>query len=87
MIMSTGLPRGGKDIYNYMYGKFNMSISPRRDPMESGIRTNVPIKSWQIIREEIENLRESSGYILQKLGASRLCWREPISTSVSAKNN
>jgi TRAP-type mannitol/chloroaromatic compound transport system substrate-binding protein len=65
---------GGRDIYNYMYGKFNMVyIMHFVTPMESGIRTNVPIKSLADYKgKKLRMSGKAQGSILKKLGASQV---------------
>ena len=65
---------GGRDIYNYMYGKYNMVyIMHFVTPMESGIRTNVPIKSLADYKgKKLRMSGKAQGYMLQKLGASQV---------------
>jgi TRAP-type mannitol/chloroaromatic compound transport system substrate-binding protein len=65
---------GGKDIYNYCYGKFNMVYFTHGvTPMESGIRTNVPIKSLADYKgKKLRMSGMAQGYILKKIGASQV---------------
>jgi TRAP-type mannitol/chloroaromatic compound transport system substrate-binding protein len=65
---------GGRDIYNYIYGKFNMVYFTHCvTPMESGIRTNVPIKSLADYKgKKLRMSGQAQGYILKKLGASQV---------------
>ena len=65
---------GGKDIYNYMYGKFNMLYFPHSvTPMESGIRTLVPIKTLADYKgKKLRMSGKAQGHILKKLGASQV---------------
>jgi TRAP-type mannitol/chloroaromatic compound transport system substrate-binding protein len=65
---------GGHDLYNYMYGKYNMlyfitSVAP----MGSGIRSRQPIRTLADFRgKKLRMSGKAQGYILQKLGAAQL---------------
>ncbi|MGB9699667.1 MAG: TRAP transporter substrate-binding protein [Thermodesulfobacteriota bacterium] len=65
---------GGRDIYNYMYGKYNMVYFMHCvTPMESGVRSNVPIKSLADYKgKKIRMSGKAQGHILKKLGASQV---------------
>jgi TRAP-type mannitol/chloroaromatic compound transport system substrate-binding protein len=65
---------GGKDIYNYLYGKFNMLYFTHSvTPMESGIRTLVPIKTLADYKgKKLRMSGKAQGHILRKLGASQV---------------
>jgi TRAP-type mannitol/chloroaromatic compound transport system substrate-binding protein len=65
---------GGKDEYNYLYGKFNMIYFAHVcTPMESGIRSNVPIKSLAEFKgKKLRMAGKCAGYILQKIGAAQI---------------
>ncbi len=65
---------GGRAIYNEMYGKFNMVyFMTAVTPMESGIRTNVPIKSLADYKgKKLRMSGKAQGYMLKKLGASQV---------------
>ncbi len=65
---------GGRDIYNYMYGKYNMVYFTHVvTPMESGIRANVPIKSLADYKgKKLRMSGKAQGYMLKKLGASQV---------------
>ena len=64
---------GGKDLYNYMFGKFGMVyFLDCVTQMESGLRTNVPIKSLADFKgKKLRMAGKAAGYILQKLGAAQ----------------
>ncbi|HSR12015.1 MAG TPA: TRAP transporter substrate-binding protein DctP [Thermodesulfobacteriota bacterium] len=65
---------GGKALYNEMYGKFNMvSFMHASTPMESGIRTVVPIKSLADYKgKKLRISGKAPGHMLKKLGASQV---------------
>ncbi|MBW2559042.1 MAG: TRAP transporter substrate-binding protein DctP [Deltaproteobacteria bacterium] len=65
---------GGKDMYNYLFGKFNMVYFGNMClPSESGIRSNVPIKSLADFKgKKLRMAGKCAGYILQKLGAAQM---------------
>jgi TRAP-type mannitol/chloroaromatic compound transport system substrate-binding protein len=65
---------GGKDIYNWLYGKYNMVYFTHGvTPMESGIRTNVPIKTLADYKgKKLRMSGKAQGHILKKLGASQV---------------
>ena len=65
---------GGKKVVNELFGKYNMlyfmtSVSP----MESGIRSNIPIKTLADYKgKKLRMSGKAQGYILQKLGAAQV---------------
>ena len=65
---------GGKEIFNYMFGKYNMiyfltSVSA----MESGIRSNIPIKTLADYKgKKLRMSGKAQGHILKKLGAAQV---------------
>jgi len=61
---------GGRAIYNEMYGKFNMVYFMHCvTPMESGIRTNTPIKSLADYKgKKLRMSGKAQGYMLKKTG-------------------
>jgi TRAP-type mannitol/chloroaromatic compound transport system substrate-binding protein len=65
---------GGKQIFDDLFGKYNMmyfltSVSP----MESGIRTRVPIKTLADYKgKKLRMSGKAQGHILQKLGAAQV---------------
>ena len=65
---------GGKAIYNEMYGKFNMIYFTHSvTPMESGIRTLMPIKTLADYKgKKLRMSGKAQGHILKKLGASQV---------------
>lgn len=65
---------GGKEIYNWLYGKSNMVYFLNVvTPMESGMRTNVPIKTLADFKgKKLRMAGKAAGYILQKLGAAQM---------------
>lgn len=65
---------GGKDIYNWLYGKYNMLyFAYCVTPMESGIRSVVPIKSLADYKgKKLRMSGKAQGHILRKLGASQV---------------
>jgi TRAP-type mannitol/chloroaromatic compound transport system substrate-binding protein len=65
---------GGKDIYDFMYGKYGMIYRTHCvTPMESGIRANVPIKTLADYKgKKLRMSGKAQGHILQKLGASQV---------------
>ena len=65
---------GGKDIFNWLYGKHNMLYFPHCvTPMESGIRTTVPIKTLADYKgKKLRMSGKAQGHILKKLGASQV---------------
>ncbi len=65
---------GGKDIFNWLYGKYNLVYFPHSvTPMESGIRTRVPIKTLADYKgKKLRMSGKAQGHILRKLGASQV---------------
>jgi len=65
---------GGRDIFNWLYGKYNtLYFTHCVTPMESGIRTNVPIKSLADYKgKKLRMSGKAQGHILKKLGASQV---------------
>ncbi len=65
------LKYGGHDIYNYLYGKYNMVFVIRGcNPVASCIRSIKPIKSLADFKgKKIRMAGRAQGYILQKAGA------------------
>jgi TRAP-type mannitol/chloroaromatic compound transport system substrate-binding protein len=65
---------GGHDIYNYMYGKFNMIYFVTGvTSMASGIRSRGPIRSLADLRgKKIRMGGRAQGYVLQKAGAAQV---------------
>jgi TRAP-type mannitol/chloroaromatic compound transport system substrate-binding protein len=65
---------GGHDLYNYMYGKYNMLyLITAVAPMGSGIRSRQPIKTLADFKgKKLRMSGKAQGYILQKLGAAQL---------------
>jgi TRAP-type mannitol/chloroaromatic compound transport system substrate-binding protein len=61
----------GRDIFNYMYGKYNMLYFINGvTPVGSGIRSRMPIKSLADLKgKKIRMAGKAAGYILQKAGA------------------
>lgn len=63
---------GGKELYNYIYGKYNMvyfmhSVSP----MESGVRSRVPIKKladYKGLKTRVSG--KGPGYVMSKVGVA-----------------
>jgi TRAP-type mannitol/chloroaromatic compound transport system substrate-binding protein len=61
---------GGKEMYDFLYGKFNMVYFVHSvTPMESGIRSNVPIKTF----EDHKGIKcrvsgKGPGYVFHKIG-------------------
>ena len=61
---------GGKELYNAVYGKYNMiyfmhSVSP----MESGVRSRVPIKSLAEYKGKKTRVSgKAAGYVMSKVG-------------------
>ena len=62
---------GGRDMYNYIYGKYNMVFVPHGcNPVASCIRSPKPIKSLADLKgKKIRMAGRPQGYILQKAGA------------------
>jgi TRAP-type mannitol/chloroaromatic compound transport system substrate-binding protein len=62
---------GGQDIFNYMYGKYNMIYFINGiTPVGSGIRSRMPIRSLADLKgKKIRMSGKAAGYILQKAGA------------------
>jgi TRAP-type mannitol/chloroaromatic compound transport system substrate-binding protein len=65
---------GGRDLYNYMYGKYNMLyLITSVAPMGSGIRSRQPIRTLADFRgKKLRMSGKAQGYVLQKLGAAQL---------------
>lgn len=65
---------GGKDIYTWLYGKYNMVyFMTSVVPAESGIRSNVPIKTLADYKgKKLRMAGKAQGYILKKLGAAQV---------------
>jgi TRAP-type mannitol/chloroaromatic compound transport system substrate-binding protein len=61
----------GRDIFNYLYGKYNMIYFINGiTPVGSGIRSRIPIRSLADIKgKKIRMSGKAAGYILQKAGA------------------
>jgi TRAP-type mannitol/chloroaromatic compound transport system substrate-binding protein len=62
---------GGQEIYNYMYGKYNMVyFLSQNASVGSGIRTVKPIKTLADFKgKKLRMAGKAQAYILQKLGA------------------
>ncbi|OGP91288.1 MAG: hypothetical protein A2031_02670 [Deltaproteobacteria bacterium RBG_19FT_COMBO_43_11] len=65
---------GGHDIYNYMYGKYNMIYFVTGvTSIASGIRSRVPIRSLADLKgKKIRMAGRAQGYVLQKAGAAQI---------------
>jgi TRAP-type mannitol/chloroaromatic compound transport system substrate-binding protein len=65
---------GGRDLYNYLYGKYNMLYFPTSvAPMGSGIRSRTAIRSLSEFRgKKLRMAGKTQGAILQKLGAAQV---------------
>ncbi len=65
---------GGRDIFNYMYGKYNMIYFINGiTPVGSGIRSRMPIRSLADLKgKKIRMAGKAAGYILQKVGAAQV---------------
>jgi len=63
---------GGREIYNYMYGKYNMIYFVTGvSPMASGIRSRTPIRSLADLKgKKIRISGRAAGYVIQKAGAT-----------------
>ncbi len=63
---------GGHEIYNYMYGKYNMIyFITGVTSIASGIRSRVPIRSLADLKgKKIRISGRASGYVMQKAGAT-----------------
>lgn len=63
---------GGKEMYDFMYGKYNMVyFLHSASPMESGIRSNRPIKTLadhKGLKTRVSG--KGPGYVMQKLGVA-----------------
>jgi len=70
-IINWYLHGGGRDIFNYMYGKYNMIYFINGiTPIGSGIRSRMPIRSLADLKgKKIRMSGKAAGYILQKAGA------------------
>ncbi len=78
---------GGQDIYNYMYGKFNLIyFLTQPASIGSGIRTRVPIRSLADFKgKKLRMGGKAQAYILQKLGAVQIMMSaDEIGTALSA---
>lgn len=65
---------GGRDLYNYMYGKYNMLyLITSVAPTGSGLRSRTPIRTLTDFRgKKLRMSGKAQGYILQKLGAAQV---------------
>lgn len=65
---------GGRAIYNEMYGKFNMLYFMTSVlPMESGVRSRVPIKSLADFKgKKLRMAGRVQGHILKRLGGAQV---------------
>ncbi len=65
---------GGKKVYDNLYGKYNMVYFPTSiTPMESGIRSRVPIKTLADYKgKKLRMSGKAQGHILKKLGAAQV---------------
>lgn len=65
---------GGKEIYNWIYGKNNMVYFPHLAlGLESGARSRMPIKNIADYKgKKLRMAGRATGYILKKLGASQV---------------
>jgi len=65
---------GGKKIFDDLFGKYNMVYFLKSvTPMESGIRSRVPIKTLADYRgKKLRMSGRAQGYILKKLGAAQV---------------
>jgi TRAP-type mannitol/chloroaromatic compound transport system substrate-binding protein len=63
---------GGHELYNYMYGKYNMLyFATGVSPIASGIRSRVPIKGLADLKgKKIRIAGRASGYVMTKAGAT-----------------
>jgi len=63
---------GGHELYNYMYGKYNMLyFATGVSPIASGIRSRVPIKGLADLKgKKIRISGRASGYVMTKAGAT-----------------
>jgi len=64
---------GGKEEYDYLFGKFNMvHFAHMTTGVESGIRSNVPLKSLADLKgKKLRVAGKAAGYMLQKVGAAQ----------------
>ena len=62
---------GGREMYNYIYGKYNMiHFLNGVTPVASGFRSRMPIRSLADLKgKKVRMSGKASGYLLQKLGA------------------
>lgn len=65
---------GGKDLYNEMYGKFNMVyFLCAVTPMESGVRARVPIRNLVDFKgKKLRMAGRAMGHILKKIGGAQV---------------
>ncbi|MCK9364718.1 MAG: TRAP transporter substrate-binding protein DctP [Syntrophales bacterium] len=65
---------GGKQVFDDLFGKYNMMyFITSVTPMESGIRTRVPIKTLAEYKgKKLRMSGKAQGHILQKLGAAQV---------------
>ncbi len=65
---------GGKDLYNEMYGKFNMVyFLCAVTPMESGVRSRVPIRNLADFKgKKLRMAGRAMGHILKKIGGAQV---------------
>jgi TRAP-type mannitol/chloroaromatic compound transport system substrate-binding protein len=70
-VINWYLYSGGRDLCNYLYGKYNMIYFLNGvTSVGSGFRSRVPIKSLADFKgKKVRMAGKASGYVLQKLGA------------------
>ncbi len=70
-IINWYIQGGGREIYNYMYGKYNMVyFVTGTTSTASGIRSRVPIRGLADLKgKKIRIAGKAAGYIMQKAGA------------------
>lgn len=70
-VINWYLHGGGRDLCNYLYGKYNMLYFINGiTPVASGFRSRVPIRSLADFKgKKVRMAGKASGYILEKLGA------------------